>query len=425
MKVATTISYRVFQDLCIVIDHASQMEMELNVEGGQILERIERGEKNFSVEELQFIEQLKDMNVVVDQHQSIVPLAEEQMEAAEETDDNSIYGEIKDYARENLLPISCLFEVTHRCRLKCRHCYLRGTKSDQKNEMTLEEIKRFLEEYKELGGTYLTFTGGDPFVRTDFWEIFSYARKLRFAVTILTSAFKVDEALLIRFAQAGIYYFQVSIYGPNAKVHDDFTGIPGSFDDAIRALRLMQSYNVAVRASLSIVKDNVDHFEEIISMLVEMKIPYGINYIMNPRRNGDFAPVEMSISDQQLRKCLTYNSALGVPNLRGKGPNEPVCDCARSLLSIDPYGNVYPCMELRDEPESLRDQSLSQIWHQSPVFQKMRQICLGDLEDCLGCQYKEYCNRCSANALKDGKELCQHSQWDCRYAKFLHEVIEK
>ena len=89
------------------------------------------------------------------------------------------------------VPLSALFEVTHRCNLGCEHCYLTegpvGRPRPTREELTLEEICRALDQLAGEGTFFLTLTGGEVFMRRDFIPILAHARSLNFSVTIFTT----------------------------------------------------------------------------------------------------------------------------------------------------------------------------------------------------------------------------------------------
>ncbi len=426
-RLADTVSYTVYQDRTILINHADRTEFEMNRDAGLILEKLDSDNSDLSEGELEFIENLSEYGLVVSNDQKTLSTDEGVLpEVDTESADNSIYDHFKTYASQNLIPINCLFETTYRCPLKCSHCYLQDTEADGKKELSLDEIKTFLDEYKSMGGLYLTLTGGDPFVRGDIDEIFSYARKKRFAVTLMTSGINCNSDKLLKMIEKGVYHFQTSIYGPNADIHDKFTDVEGSFDAAMNAIRLMRKHNVPARAAISINTYNQDYYDEILAMLETEKIPYGINFIMIGTRKGSCGPVELNVDDDTLRNCLRKNSRTGTPHLKEVSGCSPVCDGARSVFSMNPYGDVYPCMEVRDRKAgSIRESSLTEIWNKSDAMESLRNVCFNDLEDCPTCKYRNVCNRCSGFAIKEGKGIKGHSKWDCRYAKTMYEVINE
>src|SRR5712672_3938440 len=89
------------------------------------------------------------------------------------------------------LPLSVHFDLTYRCNERCVHCYL---DHEDHGEMTSSEIKGVLDQLAEAGVFFLTFSGGEVFLRRDFFEILEYARRLQFNVKVKTNAVMIREA---------------------------------------------------------------------------------------------------------------------------------------------------------------------------------------------------------------------------------------
>ncbi len=427
-RLSKLVSYRNYPDFTVLINHADHSEFQMNVDAGIILDKIESGNTEFSKEELDFIEELSKYGLIISEDANQQEETQINADLLDiETPENSIYNSIKEYASQNLLSIGCLMELTYLCALDCKHCYLKGTPVIPKEELSTQEIKNFIDDYKKIGGLFLTFTGGDPFMREDFFEIFSYARKNRFAITIMTSGYKVDHKLLEKMARMGVYHFQASIYGPDAAVHDKFTGRAGSFDYAMNAIKIMRKNNVPARAAVSINKANEQHYDAIVKSLREENIPFGINFIMMPARTGDKTSEMLNVDDDTLTTCLSKISKTHDPPRMGEidNPDSPLCDAGRVIFSVDPFGTIYPCMEIREEAAgSIREDKLENIWKNSSVLNHVRGLKFKDLKDCPNCELRPWCNRCTGNSVVDGQGYTGHSHWDCRYAKHLKAAQE-
>ncbi|MBW2277692.1 MAG: radical SAM protein, partial [Deltaproteobacteria bacterium] len=186
-KLAPKISYRVSGELAMLLDHGTGDVLRLNPAAGRVLRAIETGGRELTADELE--------------------------------------------------PLHCQLEVTYRCTLACRHCYVPPGAADPASELTVNEIGALLDQLAELGTLFLLLTGGEPFARPDLEVIFDAARDRRFAVSLLTSGAGADREVLQRMAARGVDSLQVSLYGPDAATHDRITGADGSFDAALHCLR--------------------------------------------------------------------------------------------------------------------------------------------------------------------------------------------
>src|SRR5437870_11634354 len=112
------------------------------------------------------------------------------------------------------VPFSVHLDVTYRCNERCIHCYL---DHDDHGEMTTSEIKAVLDQVAEAGTFMLTFSGGEVFMRRDFFELVEYARRLRFAVRIRTNEVMIRRAEAERLLRLGVDQIQISIYAHRAE----------------------------------------------------------------------------------------------------------------------------------------------------------------------------------------------------------------
>src|SRR5215470_4004748 len=134
------------------------------------------------------------------------------------------------------VPLSVHMDVTYRCNERCVHCYL---DHDDHGEMTTAEIKGVLDQLAEAGVFFLTFSGGEVFLRRDFFDLLEYSRRLLFNVKIKTNAVMIRETEAQRIRALGVDTIQVSVYSHRSEVHDAITKLPGSFERTINAIRFL------------------------------------------------------------------------------------------------------------------------------------------------------------------------------------------
>ena len=115
-------------------------------------------------------------------------------------------------------------DLTYRCNERCVHCYL---DHDDHGEMTTAEIKHLLDEMADAGVFILTLSGGEIFLRKDFFELLEHARRLMFCVKLKTNAVLIREREAARIRDLGVESVQISIYSHRPEVHDAITTDPG------------------------------------------------------------------------------------------------------------------------------------------------------------------------------------------------------
>src|ERR1700752_3180132 len=107
--------------------------------------------------------------------------------------------------------------------------------------MTTQEIKNILDQLAEAGTFFLTFSGGEVFMRRDFLQLVEYARRLQFNVRIKTNGVMIHEQEAARLRQFGVEELQISVYSHRPEIHDAITKLPGSLKRSLTAVRFLKS----------------------------------------------------------------------------------------------------------------------------------------------------------------------------------------
>ena len=156
---------------------------------------------------------------------------------------NSLVKEKTIEAARKRIPFFVHLDLTYQCNLECAHCYV---VKENRPEMTTSKIKKLLEELADMGTLYLQLSGGEIFLRKDFFEIAEYARKLHFALRISTNGTLIDEKTADKIASLYPERVSISVYSTNPQVHDRITGVNGSLENTINCARLLLERNVGV-----------------------------------------------------------------------------------------------------------------------------------------------------------------------------------
>ena len=278
----------------------------------------------------------------------------------------------------NAVPMSALFELTFVCNHACSFCY--NCPTGQK-EMNTAEVLDALRKMAEFNVLYLTLSGGEPLVRRDFFEIAARARELGFALRIYTNGYLIDEAMAKKIKQiANPVEIEISLHGGTPETHDRLTCVPGSFRKIVSAVRFLRAEGIKVNFKTPVTRDNQGEVLEMERLAHELDVRIQFDTVITPRDDGDKDPLRLMATDDFLEKFWTddaYRTARKeeVPLPRHDGPGEAVCGTGRSSFAIDPYGNIYPCVQLRRKAGNIKElESLRDMWRSSPVLIEVRKI---------------------------------------------------
>jgi MoaA/NifB/PqqE/SkfB family radical SAM enzyme len=308
------------------------------------------------------------------------------------------------------IPLGVLFEVTHRCNLGCTHCYLTegpvGRPKPIREELTLDEVRRVLEQLAEAGTLFLTFTGGEVFMRRDFLEIVAHARVCGFSVTVFTTGTLLTPQTAAGLADLHPLSVEVSIYSARPEVHDRVTQIPGSHVRSLAALRLLRDRGVIVLIKSPVMSLNSGEYHGIVDLAEQLGAGYGFDPLLVPTRDGDLAPVRLSLDKARMRAFLAdpvLSRELHQPMKCLPQKGEEICATGRRTCLISPYGDLFPCSTHPVPAGNLREKSFHEIWTGSPLLRELRTKTVDDLR---GGAKAAPGFRCSALALiEDGDFL--------------------
>jgi AdoMet-dependent heme synthase len=319
----------------------------------------------------------------------------------------SLMSEVGQKAFNLGVPLAVHMDVTYRCNERCVHCYL---DHDDHGEMTTAEIKRVLDQLAEAGVFFLTLSGGEPFMRRDFFEIVEHARRLLFNVKVKTNAVMIGAAEAQKLRALAIDSIQISVYSHRPAVHDAITKLPHSFDRTIKAIRFLRDQGLRVSIANVLMTPNLGDHDGVQKLAAELGVNYTLDPTITPMMDGDTSILALRIPGEELEEVFR-NPAL-VPNQEEfcAPPKPPTdeelegysCSAGHSFCYISPYGDVFPCVQFPLPTGNVRQQTFLDIWNLSPQLKEVRSIQAKDLPVCSSCSHVTSCSRCPGLAYMEG-----------------------
>ncbi|BCN32584.1 GNAT family N-acetyltransferase [Anaeromicropila herbilytica] len=169
----------------------------------------------------------------------------------------------------NYLPIKTLYiELTHSCNQHCNHCYLDGGLHHDITEMTTDQIKEIIKEFKDQGGRYLIITGGEPIMRNDIFEILYYIEELEIPFSFASNSLGMNESRLRKLSSyKNLDTYFTSLLGVNATEHQAIAG-KDSFDKVMHAIEYMDRKGITTYVQITLAKDYQKEIENIANLLL-------------------------------------------------------------------------------------------------------------------------------------------------------------
>src|SRR5512142_667721 len=161
-------------------------------------------------------------------------------------------------------PMLVIWEATQACDLACVHCRASAQPERNPGELTTEQGYRLLDEIRSFGEPLMVFTGGDPLKRPDLYDLIRHSVKIGLRTNVTPSATPLLTAEAIDgFKAAGVTRMAISVDGHDAATHDDFRGIPGTFDRAMFALRHARDIGLDTQLQTTVTRRNMHRLPEV------------------------------------------------------------------------------------------------------------------------------------------------------------------
>lgn len=326
--------------------------------------------------------------------------------------------EMTEKALAKNIPLSVQLDLTYRCNERCVHCYL---DHEDHGEMTTVEIKRLLDEMADAGVFILTLSGGEIFVRKDFFEILEYARiERQFCVKLKTNAIMIRDREAARLREIGVESIQISIYSHRPEIHDAITLVPGSLKRSLNAVRFLKSQGLRVILANVLMVQNLEDYQGVRTLAEEMGVECTLDPTITPMMDGDRSILELGINQEALRQVFRDKALLGdveefcaiAPPADENALSALPCSAGHTSCYVSPYGDVYPCVQFPLPTGNVRKQRFLDIWRHSDRMNEVRSIRLKDLTTCSSCSHVGNCTRCPGLAFMEGNMRGPSSQ-DC------------
>lgn len=176
----------------------------------------------------------------------------------------------KNGVREGMGPV-VVWNSTRTCNLKCRHCYMSSDAKKYDNELTTAEAKNFIDDLAEFNVPVLLFSGGEPLIRPDFFELADYAAKKGVRPTLSTNGTLITPKVARKIKDIGVGYVGISLDGLR-EVNDKFRGKDGAFEAAMNGIKNCVAVDQRVGLRFTINHHNIQELENIFDFIEEENI---------------------------------------------------------------------------------------------------------------------------------------------------------
>jgi AdoMet-dependent heme synthase len=347
-------------------------------------------------------------------------------------------------------PMLVIWEVTQACDLACVHCRASALPDRSPKELTTEQGYRLLDESRSFGEPLMVFTGGDPLKRPDLYDLIRYAVKIGLRTNVTPSATPLLTAEAIdKFKEAGVSRMAISLDGPDAVSHDEFRGIPGTFERAMFALRHARDIGLDTQLQTTITRRNMGRLQEMADIAAEVRTKmWSLFFLIVTGRalEGDDLDAAEYEKVFEFMYELSKTSAFGVKtteamhyrryvaqrmkaehgvtqneNAKGVAWRTAGVSDGKGFVFVSHTGEIFPSGFLPVTGGNVLEDSLTDVYRNSELFQTLRDTSQRGGK-CGLCEYQKVCggSRSRAFALT-GDYLAEDPR--CIYQPHLAEAV--
>jgi len=318
------------------------------------------------------------------------------------------------------------WEVTRSCNLACKHCRAEAHPEPYEGELSTEEAKALIDTFPGTGSPIIIFTGGEPFMRHDIFELIPYAKAKGLRCVMAPNGTLLTAENARRIKDCGIERCSISIDAPNAEAHDEFRGVKGAFAASMQGIEHLKSVGMEFQINTTVTKDNLHQFKEIFHLAENLGASAWHIFLLVPTGRAAELGAQV-ISDVEYEEVLnwfydfrkTTNMQLKatcaphyhrILRQRAKQEGVPVnfetfgldavsrgCLGGVGFCFISHSGIVQPCGYLDLFCGDVRKTPFPEIWRSSPQFLNLRNPKVYEGK-CGVCEYEKVCGGCRARA---------------------------
>jgi radical SAM protein with 4Fe4S-binding SPASM domain len=346
-------------------------------------------------------------------------------------------------------PLRLLFwETTAGCNLACVHCRrLDVAHSMSRDDLNTQDALTLIRSLPETGKPILVFSGGEPLMRPDLFELASEATRIGLPIALATNGTIMDERVAQQIVDVGFRRVSISFDGPEAAIHDRFRGIDGAFESSVQGFKLLRERGMSMQINTTVAKHNYAKLDQMYQLALDlgadalhifMLVPVGcgmslskdilldaeeyenaLNWIYDRSLEGKLH-LKATCAPHYFRGAPVRPPTAGLPTppmpaaahphppARSPGPHgghpggdmsamTKGCLAGQAVCFVSHTGEVFPCGYLPLSSGNVKKTPFPGIWRESKIFNDLRDDSnLGGKCGC--CEFKTVCMGCRARA---------------------------
>jgi MoaA/NifB/PqqE/SkfB family radical SAM enzyme len=283
-----------------------------------------------------------------------------------------LMGAMLERAIAGRIPLNGSIAMTHRCHLRCVHCYLGDERQSlsRADEQDTAFWRSVIDQVTEAGCLNLLITGGEPLLRSDFAELYARAARRGMLVTVFTNATLVDARIVELFGELTPDLVEVTLYGASREVYERVTGVPGSYERCLAGVDALRDRGISVGLKTMVLQENRHEVSAMRTMAEARGVPFRLDAALFPCRDGCSSPLDHRIPPAEAvalemeDKVLLQKTVDHFRETQGLPPDDRLFACMAGLTGfhVDPQGLLLPCLMVATHAFDLRQGTFREGW---------------------------------------------------------------
>lgn len=318
-------------------------------------------------------------------------------------------------------PFCGTIELTPHCNLKCVHCYVSQCHWEG-NILSYPELCRLLDQFADAGCLWLLLTGGEPLLRPDFLDIYTYAKKKGILVSFFTNGTLITPEMADYLSEWGPRAVEITLYGATRQTYEAVTGVSGSYDRCLQGIELLVERHIPLRLKAVVLTVNKDEVEGMKQYAQNLGVPFRYDPAIMPRLDQGLEPCHFRLTPEEVveiemadpERVQSWNEFYQTHQGPVAGDSLYLCNAGRYSFFMDSFGRLSLCLSARSPSYDLRQGSFAEAWHD--FLPQVLSQKASTASRCRGCELVDLCGRCAAWAELETGDPQSEVEWLCRLA---------
>ncbi len=307
-------------------------------------------------------------------------------------------------AAQQRTPFTGSIEVTERCNLQCVHCFINqpaGSPAAPAEEVTRDDFFRIIDEIAQAGCFFLLLTGGEPFMRRDFLQIYQHARSKAMLVSIFTNGTLINKNIAEYLGEWRPFNVEITVYGYTQKTYERITKVPGSYERCMQGIQLLIDHKIPLQLKTSINQWNKHEIPRLRAFAQALGLKYRAEGLLNPRFDRKEGPERVRLSPAEIveldEQNPDYMAELEEFCAHFSGFEQDTdhiyqCGAGKRVFHIDSHGRLSTCILARAHTFDLLQNNFHKGWNE--FLPKVISKTWSEDSRCRGCRLYALCGQC-------------------------------